>query len=179
MNAVTIDRLTPDDWETLRDLRLRALLTDPDSFGSTWEDEQDGDEPWWRTWLAEQHWLVARGGDGSPLGMVAVVPPRAWKEGAGLTAGSVAERGDREAEPFTLNGLWVVPEARGNGIARDLARHVIGLAGNAGVVLTVVDGNTAARDLFTSLGFRPTGERYPRERDPSRWNERLSLTPPG
>ena len=31
MNAVTIDRLTPDDWETLRDLRLRALLTDPDS----------------------------------------------------------------------------------------------------------------------------------------------------
>lgn len=177
MNAVTIERLLPADWETLRDLRLRALLTDPDSFGSTWEDEQDGDEPWWRTWLAEQHWLVARDGDGTPLGMVAVVPPRPPGDGAGPAGGGDAGRGDPGAEPFTLNGLWVAPEARGKGVARDLARQVVALAAGAGVVLTVVDGNTAARDLFTSLGFRPTGERYPRERDPSRWNERLALTP--
>jgi ribosomal protein S18 acetylase RimI-like enzyme len=155
---VTIEPLTPDDWQTLRDLRLRAMLTDPDSFGSTWDDEQDGDEPWWRTWLAEQHWFVARGDAANPVGMVVAVPPKG-------------------GEPFTLNGLWVAPEARGSGRAGALARRVIDEAGDRGVVLTVVDGNTAARNLFTGLGFRPTGERYPRERDPSRWNERLALTP--
>ena len=154
-----VDRLTPDDWQLLRDLRLRALRTDPDSFGSTWADEQDGDEAWWRTWLAGQRWFVARDDDGTPHGIVVAVPPA---DGT---------------EPFTLNGLWVDRAARGRGVARALARRVVEEAGGTPVVLTVVDGNTAARNLFTGLGFRPTGERYPRERDPSRWNERLALSP--
>lgn len=156
---MTIDRLVPDDWQTLRDLRLRALLTDPDSFGSSWEDEQDGDEPWWRAWLATQRWFVARDDDGAPVGIVVAVPPP-------------------PGEPFTLNGLWVAPGARGRGTAQALAERVVSEAGDAGLVLTVVEGNVAARNLFTGMGFRPTGERYPRERDPSRTNERLALTAP-
>lgn len=161
---MTIERLTPDDWQTLRALRLRALLTDPDSFGSTWDDEQDGDEPWWRAWLAEQRWFVARDDDGTGVGMVVAVPP----------SGTAT---DTTSEPFTLNGLWVATAARGTGVARALTERVVEESRGSGVVLTVVDGNTPARNLFTSLGFRPTGERYPRERDPSRWNERLALTP--
>lgn len=39
-----------------------------------------------------------------------------------------------------------------------------------------MDGNDAARGLFEQIGFETTGERYPRERDPSVWNERLPLS---
>jgi hypothetical protein len=39
-----VARLSSDEWETLRDARLRGLLEDPDSFGSSWYEEQDGDE---------------------------------------------------------------------------------------------------------------------------------------
>lgn len=155
---MTIDRLTPEQWRTLRDLRLRALLTDPDSFGSTWPAERDRDEPWWRAWLAGQLWWVARDDDGTPVGMVVAVPPTG-------------------REPFVLNALWVAPEARRTGTARTLVQQVTQTAGGAGVVLTVVDGNTAARNLFTGLGFRPTGECHPRDRDPSRTNVVLALTP--
>src|SRR5262245_61836976 len=48
-----VRRVTPRDWLVLRDLRLRALRSDPLSFGSTYEREaafSDGD---WKQWAAE------------------------------------------------------------------------------------------------------------------------------
>ena len=40
--------LTPEDWEAFRDLRLIALKTDPEQFGSTYEREAAFDEATWR-----------------------------------------------------------------------------------------------------------------------------------
>ena len=156
-----VDRIVAEDWATLRDMRLRGLMTDPDSFGSTWEDEQDGDEQWWRAWVSGSAWFVVASETGGPLGIVVGVSP------------------DAPGGDYLLNGMWVAPEARGRGIAAALALSVIGwVRGEGGerIELTVVDGNEAARGLFERLGFQATGERYPRERDPSRWNERLALS---
>jgi ribosomal protein S18 acetylase RimI-like enzyme len=73
--------------------------------------------------------------------------------------------------------MWVAREARRQGVGQALAAAVIDWARSQGgtqVDLSVVDGNGPARALFEHLGFRGTGDRYPRERDPSRWNERLA-----
>jgi GNAT superfamily N-acetyltransferase len=154
-----VARLSPGEWETLRDARLRGLLEDPDSFGSSWYEEQVGDELWWRSWLSGSAWFVARTATGESVGVVAGVSPK--------SVGS----------PFLLNGMWVAQEARGQGVGQALAAAVIDWTRSQGgtqVDLSVVDGNGPARALFERLGFRGTGDRYPRERDPSRWNERLT-----
>ena len=50
--ALSVVRLTPDDWEVHRDLRLEALATDPEAFGATYADNAAYDEATWRARLA-------------------------------------------------------------------------------------------------------------------------------
>jgi hypothetical protein len=40
-----------EDWEAIRDVRLRALLDAPDAFGSTYKAERGKAEPEWRSWV--------------------------------------------------------------------------------------------------------------------------------
>src|SRR5450759_1984670 len=62
-----VERLVVEQWELLRTLRLRALLADPDCFGSTLEAEQGRPEGFWRescgTRFGSLRWTaVNRGG---------------------------------------------------------------------------------------------------------------------
>ena len=41
-------RAEPDDWQHVRDFRLRALLDTPDAFGSTYAQEAvESEDAWW------------------------------------------------------------------------------------------------------------------------------------
>ncbi len=46
-----VRRASEDEWECVRELRLRALLEAPDSFGSTFEAEAQCAEADWRSWV--------------------------------------------------------------------------------------------------------------------------------
>lgn len=45
--AVSVERIRPDEWQLLRDIRLRSLLDSPDAFGQRYDEAEPGtDEDW-------------------------------------------------------------------------------------------------------------------------------------
>jgi ribosomal protein S18 acetylase RimI-like enzyme len=154
-----VELVGDDEWAVLREVRLRALATDPDAFGSTFEFEASQPEAFWRMRLRSSAWFVARN-SAAVVGVVACV----------ASAVSPEER--------QLDAMWVDPRWRGRGVGDDLVHAVTAYAAEARAVavsLTVADGNDHARRLYERLGFQPTGIRAPRPRDPSSSSERLRL----
>ena len=54
MTETTVRRVGPQDGQLLRTVRLRALQTDPASFGSTYEREAAFERAEWDEW-ADEH----------------------------------------------------------------------------------------------------------------------------
>jgi GNAT superfamily N-acetyltransferase len=139
-----------EDWEAIRDVRLRALLDAPDAFGSTYKAERGKAEPEWRSWVtgwsgAEQLTVLAMEGDA----------------GLGLAVGVRWERGDAVAH---LYAMWVDPSKRRRGIGAALVEEVARWAGRIGATLLelrVTQSNANAVRLYERSGFVPAGERSP------------------
>jgi GNAT superfamily N-acetyltransferase len=159
-------RLTGDDWQTLRAVRLAALADAPYAYGSTLAVEEGFDETEWRRRLDTALWVLAVHN----------------AENAGIV-------GVYLSEPDTpmLIAMWVDPAHRGHGVGDALITEMMSWVRQCSlrklrseekrwsrVVLRVADGNDAARELFLRHGFVPTGERVPLESDPGVRTEILS-----
>ncbi|HEY8144504.1 MAG TPA: GNAT family N-acetyltransferase [Kofleriaceae bacterium] len=142
--------LEPSDAEALRALRLAALKSDPDAFLTTWEEERERTAADFAERLRDRArdpaCSVHGGFDGGALsGMVGTMRgPRA-----------------REQHKAAIWGLWVAPLARRRGLARGLMRAAIDHLRTAGgveqVQLLVTSSQTAAHELYLSLGFTSFG----------------------
>ena len=68
-----ITRLPVERWRKYRELRLRALKTDPQAFGQSWEEAVKHPEERWRERLIDaaqgKSWLVFAERDGELIGM--------------------------------------------------------------------------------------------------------------
>ena len=143
-----IRRIGIDEWEALRDLRLRALAEDPDAFGMTLDDASGQSETEWRDWIGspERGFFAAIADDGSFVAMVVGSPVDDRPGAAGLF------------------GMWVAPEARRAGIGTALIGSVEDWARTAGyerVGLGVTMTNTSAIRLYERSGFVDLGEYHP------------------
>jgi GNAT superfamily N-acetyltransferase/SAM-dependent methyltransferase len=147
---VRILRAEPDDWERLRDIRLRSLLDAPEAFGSTHEREAAQSDDDWRAfadgWEGTAHQAV----------YVAADDHGRW---VGLAVGAV-----READTSLANlyAMWVDPDSRGLGVGRQLVESVVAWAAGTGaerLELCVTEANEPAVALYRSAGFEPTGGR--------------------
>jgi RimJ/RimL family protein N-acetyltransferase len=150
---IAVRRLEPDDWELLREVRLRSLADTPDAFGSTHAREAEYDETRWRELLSGGGWFLAFDGE-APVGIV-----------CGYHDDSSPD------DQRHLVAMWVAPQARGTGLAPELVAAVIDWARDDGateVTLGVADGNERARAVYLRYGFTPTGEAFPLHSDPSR-----------
>ncbi|GAA1993198.1 GNAT family N-acetyltransferase [Terrabacter lapilli] len=147
-----LHRVSPDDWESHRDVRLAMLRDAPDAFWFTYADEAVYDEADWRQRI-EGAWLVqARDADGV-LGS------------AGLGSHWEPER----ATTATLFGLYVAPRARGRGVGEALVQAVLDEArglGKSEVVLEVTRSNGTAEALYARCGFVRTGAVHDHPRRP-------------
>ena len=137
--SLTVHRVTPDDWQSHRDLRLEMLQAAPDAFFTQYADIVDFDEETWRGRIATQCHFQARL-DGDPVGSVGV-----WDD---------PETPDDAA---TLVAMYVAPRARGAGVGERLVQAVLDEAAERGrtrVVLEVTDGNEAGDPAVRADGFR-------------------------
>jgi GNAT superfamily N-acetyltransferase len=150
-----IRRLTPDDWQAFRDIRLTALADAPQAFGSSLALEENFTEADWRRRLSQPNTMIALAFAGSaPVGIMGCYTE---ESGAPL-----------------LIAAWVNPSARGMGIGDALVAEILAWSaarGHRRVTLRVADGNHAARKLFLRNGFTPTGERVPLESSPDVYTE--------
>jgi GNAT superfamily N-acetyltransferase len=134
-----IRRVETDDWERLRDVRLRALASDPDAFLETVEDARTfPDERWRGRARPSEH-------------DVTFVDER-----DGVFNGMVSAFLDDDAETVHLVGMWLAPDLRGSGVARELVERIIEWSrshGRVRVVLSVERGNARAARLYEKCGF--------------------------
>ena len=141
-----IRRVTSGDWEQLRTIRLAALADAPDAFSSTFEHEVAWPSESWRMWAASsdagdrQATFIAEG-TGAWLGIATGAVHR-WRAGAILYA------------------MWVDPDARRQGVGRQLVEAVVAWARSRdlpAIWLWVADGNEPAVALYATLGFVRSG----------------------
>ena len=136
-NAFTLRRLGSDDAEAYRPLRLRGLKESPEAFGASWADEAGKPLAWFAERL--QNNLVIGGGlEGALHGVAGLHSP-----------------GGKRAHKAMLWGAYVLPQARGRGLATALLRRLIGDARGAyeEIILSVVTSNEAALKLYVAAGF--------------------------
>lgn len=146
MSAIRVRTLTEDQWPEWRALRLAALATDPDAFGSAlaeWSGPGDV-EVRWRARLAAVPCNLLADLDGAAAGMVS----------AALLGEGVAE----------VLSMWVAPPARGRGVGDALMNAALGWAraeGASQVILNVRSANQPAIGLYRRHGFDDAGPASP------------------
>ena len=140
--------LEKSDARLYQDLRLSALRTSPDAFGSTYEMEVkfsletviERMKP-----ASDKFVLGAFDDGGSLVGIVAFMH----------------ESGFKTAHKGNVFGMYVAPEMRGHGLGKSLMLELITNArecdGLEQINLTVVSENEFAKRLYKSVGFETYG----------------------
>jgi GNAT superfamily N-acetyltransferase len=141
--STVVRRLRPDDWASLREVRLASLRDAPYAFGASIDEEELLDPDAWRQRVADQAWFVAFGSD-RPCGVAC--------------GGQLREP---DAKVRTLRAMWVAPEHRGDGTAARLVDQVAQWARDDGastLTLWATHAAQRARAFYARFGFVPTGE---------------------
>jgi ribosomal protein S18 acetylase RimI-like enzyme len=159
-----INLLAPDEWRTLREVRLSALSESPHAFLSTYEAESAYNESKWRTEFARGDWYV---------GMV-----RAGSADKPVSIAGITRESDTPAHQRFLQYVWVAPEFRRQGVAFNMINEVLDrlkVSGVRTVLLGVLDGNGRAMRLYSRLGFVSCNHREPLKDFPGRSEELMRL----
>ena len=135
----TLRRLGGSDAAGYRALRLQGLRTHPEAFGTAWDEEASRPLDWFAERL-ERNAVFGGCLNGAIL--------------AGV-AGLRVPDGVKLRHKGMLWGMYVVPEARGSGLATALVARVVKHAKDIveEIQLTVAASNLAAVRLYARVGF--------------------------
>lgn len=142
--ATEIRRLTENEWDTYRTLRLASLKESPQAFTSEYDDEVTYDEARWRDRMGTSVRLAA------------------YEEGEGVGIVSVGRHEVLEEGMSEVFALWVRPESRGTTVATDLMDAAVAEARALGLrrLCYWVDTDNGRAVAFASgYGYRPTSYR--------------------
>lgn len=137
-----IRRLSIDDVEVFRRIRLEALSSEPSAFASVHDDWVDLSDEEWRNRLSEPVFVAFINEE--PVGMMSLSRHRARKM----------------AHRATLVSVYVRKSARGIGVAADLLAAVSDHARSIGILqleLAVNAENAVAMQFYRRHGFIEVG----------------------
>ncbi|WP_096154278.1 MULTISPECIES: GNAT family N-acetyltransferase [Bacillus] len=140
--------LTEADAKTYQAVRLSALITNPEAFSSTYEREA----------AFSIETVKERISPSSDKFVLGAFDKKETLVGLVTFFREIGLKINHKANVF---GMYVVPEARGKGVAKQLMQELIKKAkecqGVEQLLLTVVQGNASAKRLYESLGFEVYG----------------------
>lgn len=135
---ISFKKVSPDDWQKFREIRLKGLQTDPQAFGGTFESESQENEEYWKERFSnpERCFYAAENGN------IFVA-----------TAGSkkIAE------DNWMIIAVYTLPEFRGKNISQELINHLVDEAkikGATKVSLMVNPIQESAVKLYEKMGFK-------------------------
>lgn len=142
---ILIRPLEPSDAQTFRDLRLEALATCPEAFGSSYEEEAPLPLETIRSRIP-------------PSGPNAIFGAFAGERLVGLAGFAIYDR-LKASHKGLMWGVYVQADWRGHGLGKRLVQHVIEHASQHVIMLEAAVGltNESARRTYHALGFKPYG----------------------
>ena len=137
-SPVELRLLRPADARLYREIRLEALQSSPEAFGSTFEQEATQSLAQFEDTLAKAD-VFGAFAEAGLLGM----------------AGYRTQAGTKRAHKGLLWGMYVRPHARGTGLAKRLVEAVLDHARERVelIQLAVVSENAVAQRLYRRCGF--------------------------
>ena len=151
-----VELLTPDQWQRLRTIRLRALTESEHAFGGTFEAESAEDEISWRSKFEKLDFLIASvdGVDAAMLSVEVLV-------------------GDFGATCW-IGGCWSDPQFRGKGLMRALFTFIDQHEKDWKIQgLGVWTDNFSAIAAYEKLGFVKMGDDTESTRKPGLFYQRM------
>jgi GNAT superfamily N-acetyltransferase len=151
-----VELLTPDQWQRLRTIRLRALTESEHAFGGTFEAESAEDEISWRSKFEKLDFLIASvdGVDAAMLSVEVLV-------------------GDFGATCW-IGGCWSDPQFRGKGLMRALFTFIDQREKDWKIQgLGVWIDNFSAIAAYEKLGFVKMGDDTESTRKPGLFYQRM------
>lgn len=149
MERAVVTTLPVSSWREFKELRLRALRSDPQAFGRSYEEESCYPDETWRQELMD-----------SESGRCHLFFARLHGALVGMVKGGRTDE-DRFGHSAYVVSMYVDAPARGRGIAKELmGRALEALAGEEDVRvvrLYVNSGQGPAIRLYEGLGFREVG----------------------
>jgi ribosomal protein S18 acetylase RimI-like enzyme len=153
---IGIRQVRVEEWSAYRDLRFKALASDPMAFGSTAQREQA---------LPPEHWQDRIRGSVESSGSVALIAVDSTGGFVGMVTAVDLEG------TVHLFSMWVDPAYRGSGIGGRLLDAALAWIRRTHpekpVVLEVNPHQAAAVHLYEVRGFQRTGKSSPLEHTPA------------
>jgi len=155
-NGVVVELITPNEWQRLRMIRLKALTESGHAFGGTFEAESAEDEATWRLKFEKNDFLIASV-DGADAGMLYIE----------------VLKGDFGATCW-IGGCWSDPQFRGKGLMRAMFTYIDEQDKDWKVQgLGVWTDNYNAITAYEKLGFVKMGEDTASTRQPGKFYQRM------
>lgn len=140
LEKFNIRKLTEEDADKYREIRLKGLETDPQGFGSNIEEESQKDDEFWKRRLGnpERSFYVAEEGDKFV---------------------STAASRKLDQDNYIIMAVYTLPEFRGKNLSTQLINQLISDAKQKGVKkmsLHVKIDNENAIKVYEKIGFKIT-----------------------
>ena len=143
-SQITVTLLNPDNWFRLKNIRLRALVENPEAFGPTFDEENKLNEQGWRNRFKKEDYLIGS----------------IENEDVGTMYIEVL-KGDHGATCW-IGGCWTDPKYRGFGVMKSMFEFIDLHSKEKGWQrqgLGVWVHNQGAIKAYESIGFSVAGEK--------------------